>query len=39
MIVNGSVNLTGSMLRVLAEAATYNLSTAYLIVDNDVTTR
>ena len=35
VIVNGTVNLTGSALRVLAENGTYNPSTSYLIIDND----
>ena len=35
VVVNGSVNLTGSILRVLAENGTYNPSTTYLIIDND----
>ena len=33
--VNGTVNLTGSVLRVLAENGSYNPSTSYVIVDND----
>jgi outer membrane autotransporter protein len=34
-IVFGTVNLTGSVLRVLAEDGTYNASTDYIIIDND----
>jgi uncharacterized protein with beta-barrel porin domain len=33
--VFGTVNLTGSVLRVLAEDGTYNASTDYIIIDND----
>ena len=35
VIVNGTVNLTGSVLRVLAANGTYKPKTEYLIVDND----
>ena len=35
VIVNGTVNLTGSVLRVLAENGNYKPRTDYLIVDND----
>ena len=35
VIVNGTVNLTGSVLRVLAENGNYKLETEYLIIDND----
>ncbi len=35
VIVNGAVDLTGSVLRVLAQAGNYKPSTEYLIVDND----
>ena len=35
IVVNGTVNLTGSVLRVLAEDGDYDPSTDYLIVDND----
>ena len=35
VIVNGTVNLTGAALRVLAENGNYNPSTSYLIIDND----
>ena len=35
VIVNGAVNLTGSILSVLAANGTYQPSTSYLIIDND----
>ena len=35
VIVNGAVNLTGSVLRVLAEAGNYKPNTKYVIIDND----
>jgi outer membrane autotransporter protein len=35
VIVNGTVNLTGSVLRVLAQNGNYKPSTDYLIIDND----
>ncbi|MGH6736431.1 MAG: autotransporter domain-containing protein [Methyloceanibacter sp.] len=35
VIVNGTVNLTGSVLRVLAENGNYKPSTDYTIIDND----
>ena len=35
VIVKGTVNLTGSVLRVLAEAGNYAPSTRYIIIDND----
>ncbi len=35
VIVNGTVNLTGSVLRVLAANGNYKPKTEYLIVDND----
>jgi outer membrane autotransporter protein len=34
-IVNGTVNLTGSVLRVLAANGNYNPKTEYVIIDND----
>jgi outer membrane autotransporter protein len=37
VIVNGTVNLTGSVLRVLAEDGNYKPSTDYVIIDNDGT--
>lgn len=35
LVVNGTVSLTGSILRVLADSGTYNPNTNYLIIDND----
>jgi hypothetical protein len=35
LVVKGTVNLTGSVLRVLAASGNYALSTSYLIIDND----
>jgi len=35
VIVNGTVDLTGATLRVLADAGNYSLATDYLIIDND----
>ena len=35
LVVKGTVNLTGSVLRVLAEAGSYKPKTEYLIIDND----
>ena len=35
VVVNGTVNLTGATLRVLAQDGNYNPSTDYLIIDND----
>jgi outer membrane autotransporter protein len=35
VVVNGTVDLTGSILRVLAEAGTYAPSTGYVIIAND----
>ena len=35
LVVNGTVNLTGSVLRVLAEAGSYKPKTEYVIIDND----
>ena len=37
VIVNGTVNLTGSVLRVLAANGNYNTRTNYTIIDNDGT--
>ena len=35
VVVNGTVDLTGATLRVLAESGTYAATTEYLIIDND----
>jgi len=35
VIVNGTVDLTGATLRVLADGGNYALATSYLIIDND----
>jgi len=37
VIVNGTVNLTGATLRVLAEGGDYQLETDYVIIENDGT--
>ena len=37
VIVNGTVNLTGATLRVLAEGGDYKLETDYVIIENDGT--
>ena len=33
--MNGTVSLTGAILRVLARPGSYNTSTSYVIIDND----